>query len=316
MNFLKKKNFLYCLFYFLEGIYFYNFTTPEFNVNICLLPFWSATVYYSWKSYKEDKFLYWILFGVFAGIGFLSKYLFVYLLAGIGIFLIYFIIKNKKFSFKFFLPILFFISVISPHIIWLIKNEYITIIYALNRTGLENSGIINHFLFPTIFILKQIIIIIPFILMMVILLKKIKINFKMNDKKLIFLLSINILPIFFIFLTSAFTGANIRTMWMTPFYLFSRSSYCLYLFQKQIDLKTNNLKNLAILVFIELCLSYPLFNLYICISFKRFTKGQIIPGKEISYLVQNKWNKNFSNEIGIIVGDEWFGGNLSYHLKI
>ena len=25
----------------LEGIYFYNFTTPEFNVNVCQLPFWS-----------------------------------------------------------------------------------------------------------------------------------------------------------------------------------------------------------------------------------------------------------------------------------
>ena len=24
----------------LEGIYFYNFTTPEFNVNVCQLPFW------------------------------------------------------------------------------------------------------------------------------------------------------------------------------------------------------------------------------------------------------------------------------------
>ena len=25
----------------LEAIYFYNFTTPEFNVNVCQLPFWS-----------------------------------------------------------------------------------------------------------------------------------------------------------------------------------------------------------------------------------------------------------------------------------
>ena len=33
----------------LEGIYFYNFTTPEFNVNVCQLPFWSLCVYYSWK---------------------------------------------------------------------------------------------------------------------------------------------------------------------------------------------------------------------------------------------------------------------------
>ena len=30
----------------LEGIYFYNFTTPEFNVNVCQIPFWVLTVYY------------------------------------------------------------------------------------------------------------------------------------------------------------------------------------------------------------------------------------------------------------------------------
>ena len=29
----------------LEGIYFYNFTTPEFNVNVCQLPFWALTVF-------------------------------------------------------------------------------------------------------------------------------------------------------------------------------------------------------------------------------------------------------------------------------
>ena len=31
-------------------------------------------------------------------------------------------------------------------------------------------------------------------------------------------------------------------------------------------------------------------------------------------MVQSRWDKNFSNEIAIIVGDEWSGGNLSYHL--
>ena len=32
----------------IESIYFYNFTTPEFNVNVCQLPFWSLVIYYSW----------------------------------------------------------------------------------------------------------------------------------------------------------------------------------------------------------------------------------------------------------------------------
>ena len=39
------------------------------------------------------------------------------------------------------------------------------------------------------------------------------------------------------------------------------------------------------------------------------------PGKEIARLVQNKWDNNFSNEIKIVIGDEWYAGNLSYHLN-
>ena len=31
--------------------------------------------------------------------------------------------------------------------------------------------------------------------------------------------------------------------------------------------------------------------------------------------MQNKWDNNFINDIKIVVGDEWFAGNLSYHLE-
>ena len=61
----------------LEGIYFYNFTTPEFNVNVCQLPFWSLVVYYSWKIYNDKVITFkdCVLTGLFAALGFLSKYL-------------------------------------------------------------------------------------------------------------------------------------------------------------------------------------------------------------------------------------------------
>ena len=50
-------------------------------------------------------------------------------------------------------------------------------------------------------------------------------------------------------------------------------------------------------------------------SISKTDKRTDYPGKEIARLVENRWDKNFSNEIGIVVGDEWFGGNLSYHLN-
>ena len=39
-------------------------------------------------------------------------------------------------------------------------------------------------------------------------------------------------------------------------------------------------------------------------------------GSEIADLVERRWNKNFSNEVMYVVGDEWYAGNLSYHLSL
>ena len=77
----------------IETIYFYNFTSPEFNVNVCQLPFWSLTVYYSWRIFsgKNIKFSDCFLVGLFAAFGFLSKYLFLYLLVSIDLLFIYLI---------------------------------------------------------------------------------------------------------------------------------------------------------------------------------------------------------------------------------
>ena len=134
----------------LVSIYFYNFTTPEFNVNVCQLPFWSLVVYYSWKIYNSKKisFLDCVLVGLFGALGFLSKYLFVYLLISIDLLFIYLIFfkKTKKFDFKYLITLEVFIVLLIPHLIWLYNNDFISILYGLKRTGLENSNIIQHFL--------------------------------------------------------------------------------------------------------------------------------------------------------------------------
>jgi len=143
----------------LESIYFYNFTTPEFNVNVCQLPFWSIVVYYSWKIYesKEIKVIDCFLIGIFAALGFLSKYLFIYLLVSIDLLFIWLIFfkKDKKFDFKYLISIEVFIVMLIPHLIWLFNNDFVTVLYGIKRTGFEGSGILDHLKFPFFFLLKQ-----------------------------------------------------------------------------------------------------------------------------------------------------------------
>ena len=297
----------------IEAIYFYNFTTPEFNVNVCQLPFWSLTVYFSWKIYnsKEVKFSDCFLVGLFAAFGFLSKYLFVYLLVSIDLLFIYliFIKKDRKFDFKYLITVEVFLVILIPHLIWLYNNEFITITYGLARSGLEQSSLIDHVKFPLIFLLKQIGLLIPFLVLVWLLVKKIKFKFNFKDKKLLFLLFINILPIILMFLTSVVTGSKIRTMWMTPFYLFFGTLF-VYLLQSQINIK--NLKPFMV-GFIFLFFLSPVLYTYVSIS--NNNKRTDYHGKEIAELVDRKWDQIFLNEIMYVVGDEWHAGNLSYHLR-
>jgi len=297
----------------LESIYFYNFTTPEFNVNVCQLPFWSATVYYSWKFYndKKIKFIDCILVGLFAAFGFLSKYLFVYLLASIDFLFIYliFIKKDKKFDFKYLITLEVFLIVLVPHLIWLNNNDFITITYGLARTGLEQYSFINHIKFPLIFIGKQVGILIPFLILIWLLVKKIKFKINFKDKKLLFLITINLMPIFLMFLTSLITGFKIRTMWMTPFYLFFGTLF-VYLLQAQI-----NIKKLKFFMYGFTFLFFLSPVLYVYVSISKDNKRTDYHGKEIAELIERRWEKNFSNQIMYVVGDEWHAGNLSYHLS-
>ena len=297
----------------IEAVYFYNFTTPEFNVNVCQLPFWSLTVYFSWKIYtsKEIKFSDCFLVGLFAAFGFLSKYLFVYLLASIDLLFIYliFIKKDRKFDFKYLITLEVFLIILVPHLIWLNNNEFITITYGLARTGLEQSNLIDHIKFPLIFLLKQVGLLIPFLILVWLLVKKIKVKFNFKDKKLLFLMAINILPILLMFLTSMITGSKIRTMWMTPFYLFFGTLF-IYLFQAQI-----NLKRLRpfMLGFIFLFFLSPMLYAYVSIS--KDDKRTDYPGKEIAIKTQYAWDQQFNSKINVVYGNEWNAGNLSYHLK-
>ncbi len=297
----------------LESIYFYNFTTPEFNVNVCQLPFWSLVVYFTWKIYetKEIKFSDCFFIGLFAAIGFLSKYLFIYLLFAI-IFLFthsIFVKKIKKFDFKYLITIEVFLVLLVPHLIWLFNNDFITVNYGLKRTGLEGSEIFDHFKYPLIFLLKQLGILVPFFFLVFLLVKKVKFKINFKDQKFLFLLFVNILPIALMFLTSAITGSKIRTMWMTPFYLFFGLMF-VYIFQSQINIKKINS---FLYGFIFLFFLSPILYSYESIS--KTDKRTDYPGKAIAAKVQIVWDQDFDKEIEFVTGNEWNAGNLSYHLK-
>jgi hypothetical protein len=111
------------------------------------------------------------------------------------------------------------------------------------------------------------------------------------------------------FLTSLITGSKIRTMWMTPFYLFFGSLF-VYLLQAQINLKRLKPFMIGFVFFFFLS---P--GLYAYVSISNDDKRTDYMGKEIAVKTQYAWDQQFDTKINVVLGDEWNAGNLSYHLK-
>ena len=156
---------------------------------------------------------------------------------------------------------------------------------------------------------KQIGILIPFFFLVYLLTKKIKFKINLKDKKLLFLIFVSFLPIVLMFVTSIITGSKIRTMWMTPFYLFFGVLF-VYLIQSQINFKKLNsfLYGFLFLFFLS-----PI--LYSTESIIKTDKRTDYLGKEIAAKIQIVWDQDFDKEIQFVTGNEWNAGNLSYHLK-
>ena len=295
----------------LEGIYFFNYTTTEFNVYVTELPFWSLSIFFCWKALRTNFVRHWILFGSFAAFGVLSHYLFFYLLLSLSLLFLNYLIK-KETNFKLFISLIPFIIILLPHFLWLIENDFVTVFYGLHRTGGNEKIILDHISHPLIFIGKQAGILIPFFLMISFLVKKLKVNFYLKDDKMLFLIVISFLPIALVFLTSLIMGVKIRTMWMTPFYLFFGIT-AIYILKSQINL--DKLKKFNITFLILFFLSPAT---YAFVSISQTDKRTDYPGKEEAQKAENFYinQAQVMGDLSFVKGNEWDAGNISYHLEV
>ena len=295
----------------LEGIYFFNYTTPEFNVYVTELPFWSLSIFFCWKALRTNFVRHWILFGSFAAFGVLSHYLFFYLLLSLSLLFLNYLIK-KETNFKLFISLIPFIIILLPHFLWLIENDFVTVFYGLHRTGGNEKIILDHISHPLIFIGKQAGILIPFFLMISFLVKKFKVNFYLKDDKMLFLIVISFLPIALVFLTSLIMGVKIRTMWMTPFYLFFGIT-AIYILKSQINLDKLKKFNITFLILFFLSPS-----IYAFVSISQTDKRTDYPGKEEAQKAKNFYSnqKQVLGDLSFVKGNEWYAGNISYHLEV
>ncbi len=98
-------------------------STPD----VPLLLFWALSLLYAYKAVNDDRFLHWVLAGVFMGCAFLSKYTAIFLPVGFFLFLLLIKANRKKiFNYRFISTVIFFLFVLSPVVLWNVEHDFIS----------------------------------------------------------------------------------------------------------------------------------------------------------------------------------------------
>lgn len=123
-----------------DGIAFYNLLSGEFNHNVLSTTFSALVALSFWNAVRYDRYRSWIGLGIFMGLALLSKYSTVLL----GFSLTVFLAANPGMRVYWrrsgpYLALLLTLLVISPHIHWLISEDYPTIRYITQRSVSINN---------------------------------------------------------------------------------------------------------------------------------------------------------------------------------
>ncbi len=130
----KDKKLAFFSSFFVIGIPAFDIASIIFLTDTPLLLFWILTSLFFFKAVIENRKKDWILTGVFAGLGFLSKYSMVFFLPVALIYLLLF--ERKTFFNRWFYYSIFIASLFTlPVIVWNIQNDFVTFKHVAHLEG-------------------------------------------------------------------------------------------------------------------------------------------------------------------------------------
>jgi hypothetical protein len=292
----------------LEGVYYYNLTSYEFNPNVLQLPLWAAFCYVFYLAVHKGGLHFWVLSAVIAALGILAKYYFALLLLGALAVLIF--TKEGRVFFKSgqpYVALLIFLTILAPHMHWLANHEASSISYALER-DMKQYTLYHHLLYPLRFFLTQTLAVLGLLLVVgaTFGLKRNKALYPKKGFPAHYICLMCAVPFAANLLFALVTGMKIKSMWGTP--LWGLAGIAAFLLLKP-ALEQKRIRRMMIGIIsvgVLYALIYP--NLYIHVPHPRAH----FPGKDLHEKVESMWEKHFEGPIPYIAGDLWLAGNISF----
>lgn len=301
----------------LEGTALYTALTPEFNHSVVVLPFFALASLCFFNALTRQQTSWWMLTGLTLGVGVWAKYS----IGALAVVMALFVVVDPRARRCLRHPgpwvgALVATLVVLPHLLWLAQNDWVTLRYLRDRSGLDGPVTwFSRVREPLESALIQFIYILPAILIALIVARWPVQRRSMNDDgrfiaRLLVVLAFG--PAVLTLLGSAISGQESRPIWATPFFPLVPLAI-LYLLELQ---QGTSACHRALVVAILAGVVYA----SICVAVGQVGpvvrgKGSRIhfPGKELAQAVQAEYRALTHQPLTHVAGDRWLVGNVSLY---
>lgn len=200
----------------LMGVYYFTWPTTEFNHNIAQMPLWAAAVLLFHRGTTDWRYGDWLLLGLVAGLGLLTKYSVVVLLATMFLWMLWRPELRKGLACpQLWAGVLVMLLVFLPHLLWLVQHDLLPFSYFEGRSA-RAEGQASHILSPLRFLLVQLIDHLPLFLLLLVAGFWRRRCWQKPASGAAFILFMGLAPALLTLIGAIITGAGIRDMWGTP----------------------------------------------------------------------------------------------------
>jgi len=298
----------------IDGLHYFNLTAPKFNHDVIQLPFWALAGFAFRAALRHGRSGDWLLLGFALGMALWAKYFFVVLAAPLALFLL--VDRDARRSLATpgpWLAAAVALVVMAPHLVWLVRNEFLPFAYASAR-AVPSHGVLDHVIHPAVFAASQLAALIPVLAIAAPLrwprpeMTAPKVDD--FDRRIVTLLAFGSAAT--LIALSAITGRGLVAMWGYPLWLFL-GLWIVMTIGAVIDRR--RLARVAAVwavVFVGLAAAF-IADYTILPKIDHRYRAAFFPGARLAAEIDNRFRAATGAPLHYVVASMWVGGNVAHY---
>lgn len=298
----------------LMGVYFFTWPTIEFNHNVAQMPVWAAAVLLFQRAITAQRLTDWLLLGLVSGLGLLTKYSYVMLLATMFLWLLLQPgLRRQLLAPAPWLGVGLMVLVFLPHLLWLIQHDFLPFSYAAARADAAAASQSRWF-GPLKFLAVQLIDHLPLMLLLLLagFWRRGCWQWPASGSALLFWFGL--MPALLTALGALISGAGTRDMWGAPMWNLSGLMLAALLSAPALERRWPALCRVVAVFLALLTVLMLLF-----VGFKDQLRDKPSrtgwPDQAMAQVVQQQWLAHTACPLQLVAGDYWLAEMLAINLE-